>query len=68
MYLLERFMSLQSFAILWGVLVVADLFMQKINPANLYTFQDGALFSITGQIMKLITMFAFVYYLCSENR
>ena len=68
MYLLERFMSLQSFAILWGVLVVADLFMQKINPANLYTFQDGALFSITGQIMKLITIFAFVYYLCSENR
>ena len=68
MYLLERFMSLQSFAILWGVLLVADLFMQKINPANLYTFQDGALFSITGQIMKLITIFAFVYYLCSENR
>ena len=68
MYLLERFVSLQSFAILWGVLLVADLFMQKINPANLYTFQDGALFSITGQIMKLITIFAFVYYLCSENR
>ena len=68
MYLLERFVSLQSFAILWGVLLVADLFMQKINPANLYTFQDGALFSITGKIMKLITIFAFVYYLCSENR
>ena len=68
MYLLERFMSLQSFATLWGVLVMADLFMQKINPGNLYTFQDGALFSITGQIMKLITIFSFVYYLCSENR
>ena len=68
MYLLERFMSLQSFAILWGVLVIFDLLMQKINPGNMYTFQEGAFFSVTGQIMKLITIFAFIYYLSSENR
>ena len=48
MYFLERFMSLKSFAILWGVLLIVDLFLQKFNPGNMYTFQDGALFSVTG--------------------
>ena len=68
MYFLERFMSLRAFAILWGVFLIIDLFMQKINPGNMYTFQDGPLFSVTGQIMKLIAIFSFIYYLCSENR
>lgn len=68
MFLLERCISLRGFAILWGIILIIDLVLQKIGLAQLYSFQDGMVFPIAGQIMSLITIFAFFYYLIGENR
>ena len=68
MFFLERCISLQGFAMLWGFVLITDLIMQKIGLSQLYSFQDGTVFPIAGQIMSLITIFSFIYYMIGANR
>ena len=68
MPLIENSMSLRGFAVLFGFILIADLVMQKFGLSQLYSFQDGMLFPILGQIMSLVTIFSFVYFMFGENR
>ena len=51
------------FAIFWGFLLILDLLFQKTGYAQLYSFQDGTLFPIFGQLAQVLAIFSFIYFL-----
>ena len=68
MYWFERFFSLGTFALVWGLIIFADFFLRIFGLAGYYSIDTGLLFPIAAPVMGVVVILAFLYFLTSPNR
>ena len=68
MYFFEKYFSMYTFALVWGILIFADFFLRIFGLAGYYSIDTGLLFPIAAPVMSFIVILAFLYFLTSPNR
>ena len=67
MFFFEKFFSLYTFALGWGLLVTFDFVMRLSGYAGTYGIQEGVIFPYIAPIMGSLVIFAFLYFLTTPN-
>ena len=68
MYFFEKYFGLYTFALIWGVVIVADFFLRMFGLAGYYSIDTGLLFPFAAPVMSVVVILAFIYFLTSPNR
>ena len=68
MFFFEKYFSMFSFAVGWGLLITADFILRMMGLAGYHGIQTGVLFPYAAPVMSALVIFAFIYFLCSPNR
>ena len=67
MFFFEKFFSMYFFAILWGVIVMADFALRMFGMAGHHGIQDGVVFPYAAPVMSGLVIVAFWHWLTSAN-
>ena len=68
MFFFEKYFSLYSFAIGWGILVTLDFILRMVGMAGYHGIQTGVILPFAGPILTLIVIMAFFYFMFSSDK
>ena len=67
MFLFEKYFSLWSFAIGWGLLITVDFVLRMFGLAGYHGIQTGVILPIASPIMSVLVIFSFIYFVFTKS-
>ena len=68
MFFFEKYFSLFSFAIGWGVLITVDFILRMCGLAGYHGIQTGVILPFAAPAMSILVIFSFLYFATTASQ